>query len=146
MNADDIIDKLRTYFQAQAELHDVETAFLYGSWAAGRPREESDVDVAVLFLTGSGREKIFDRITVISLDLTRLLKKEVNVLALDAELSRPMLHYNAIIQGIPVYMRDFSRYVDLKLRALFQAEDFGIFGPTWQSEIVKKRLEALGHA
>ncbi len=54
-----------------------------------------------------------------------------------------MLHYNAIVHGIPVYIRDFTRFVDTKLRAIYQMEDFCIFGTKWQEEIVRKRLEVF---
>lgn len=124
----------------------IEAAFLYGSWAAGLPYEESDVDIAVLFRSELDEGHIFDRITTISLELTRLLKKEVNVIAIDPDMPRPMLYYNVIVKGIPVYMKDFSRYVDLRLSALFWAEDFNIFGTKWQAEVVRKRLEAMGNA
>ena len=39
-----------------------------------------------------------------------------------------MLHYNAIVYGIPVYIRVFTGFVDMKLNAIRQMEDFSIFG------------------
>ena len=146
MNADDILEKLKSYFQTCAEKHNVDLAFLYGSWAAGRPKTASDVDVAVMFLGEPGQETAFERVTTFSLELTRLLNRETNVLVLDRELSKPMLHYNAIVHGTPVYVRDFTRYADVKLQALAQAEDFTIFGTAWQAEVIKHRVEAVRHA
>jgi hypothetical protein len=57
-----------------------------------------------------------------------------------------MLYYNAIVHGIPVYVESFTRYVDKRLYAIYQMEDFSIFGMKWQSEIVQKRLERLNNA
>jgi len=57
-----------------------------------------------------------------------------------------MVHYNAIVHGVPVYISDFTRFVDVKLKAIHQMEDFCIFDTKWQSEIVRKRLEALNRA
>ncbi len=146
MNKDEIISSLKDYFQHKGDLFNISLAFLYGSWASGLPKKESDVDIAVVFTEEMREEEVFEIITTISLELTDVLKKETNVLFIDRELSKPMLHYNAIVHGIPVYIRDFTGFVDMKLKAIHQMEDFGIFGTKWQSEIVKRRLEALNRA
>lgn len=146
MNRDKIISALKTYFQRKSDIYDIDMAFLYGSWAGGFPKIESDIDIAVIFNRDMDGEKVFKIITDISLELTDLFKKETNVLYIDIDLSKPMLHYNTIVQGIPVFIRDFKSYVDIRFKAIAQMEDFSIFGVTWQNEIVKKRLEALNRA
>ncbi len=146
MNKDEAISAIKFYFQNKADIFNIDMAFLYGSWASGLPKKESDVDIAVVFTEEMREEEVFEIITTISLELTDVLKKETNVLFIDRELSKPMLHYNAIVHGIPVYIRDFTGFVDMKLKAIRQMEDFGIFGTKWQSEIVKRRLEALNRA
>ena len=146
MKRDELITALKEYFQRKAEVHDVETACLYGSWAAGHPRPDSDVDVAVMFRKDRSDKELFDRVTTISLDLTRLLKLEVNVLHIDRELSKPMLHYNAIVHGVPVHQNDFETYGCLRLKAISMMEDFTIFGEKWRAELVRRRMEALHHA
>lgn len=146
MRKEEILSNLKDYFRLKADAYAAETAFLYGSRAFGYPKEESDVDVAVSFGLEMGEDKIFDIINNISLELADLLKLEVNILHIDRELSKPMLFYNAVVHGIPVYIRDFTKYVDMKLNAIARMEDFSIFGTGWQSEIVKRRLEALDHA
>lgn len=143
---DKLIFELKSYFQRQTDVYDIEMAFLYGSYAEGYPKEESDIDVAVIFGHEMSEDKAFDLVNSLSLDLTILLKHETDVLYIDADLSKPMLHYNAIVHGIPVFMRDFTRYADVKMKAISRMEDFSIFGLKWQSEIVEKRLEALNRA
>jgi predicted nucleotidyltransferase len=145
MNKNEVISALRSYFEAKADAFGVEMAFLYGSWATGRPKAESDIDIAIVFAQELEEEKIFKIITRISFELTDNLKRESSVLFIDRELSRPMLYYNAIVHGLPVYLRDFTRFVDMKLKAMRQMEDFAIFGLRWQSEVVRGRLEALKH-
>lgn len=54
-----------------------------------------------------------------------------------------MLYYNAIVHGIPVYMKSFTRYVEKRFYAIYQMENFSIFGTRWQTEILEKRLEKL---
>jgi len=146
MDKGKLILSLKDYFEDRAEAYNVEMAFLYGSWASGLPKKESDVDIAVVFTEEMEEEEIFEIITTISLELTDILKKETNILFIDRELSKPMICYNAIVHGIPVYLRDFTRFVNMKLRAIHQMEDFSIFGTKWQAEIVKKRIEAFKHA
>jgi predicted nucleotidyltransferase len=146
MNRGDMLSAIISYFQNNADVFNIDMAFLYGSWAFGQPKGESDVDIAVLFAKEMKEEEIFEIITTLSLELTYLLKTETNILFIDGELSKPMLHYNAIVHGIPVYTKDYTGFVDTKLRAIHQMEDFRIFGTKWQSEIVKKRMEALNHA
>lgn len=146
MRKEEILTTLKDYFLLKADTYGIETALLYGSWAGGYPRDESDIDVAVLFSLDMDEDEEFALINDISLELTDILKLDVSVLHIDRELSKPMLFYNAVVHGIPVYIRDFTRYVDMRLDAIARMEDFSIFGTAWQSKIVKKRLEALEHA
>jgi|YelNatPaOPRAMG01_1025707.scaffolds.fasta_scaffold82354_3 predicted nucleotidyltransferase len=146
MDKNEAISAIKFYFQNKADFFNIDMAFLYGSWASGLPKKESDVDIAVIFTEEMKEEEVFEILTTLSLELTDILKKETNVLFIDRDLSKPMLHYNAIVHGIPVYIRDFTGFVDMKLNAIRQMEDFSIFGTKWQSEIVKRRLETLNRA
>jgi predicted nucleotidyltransferase len=141
-----LLSALKSYFKHKAEIYNIDMAFLYGSWATGYPKIDSDVDIAVVFNKEKGRDELFDIITTLSLELTNVLKTEANVLYIDEEFSKPMLYYNAIVHGIPVFIGSFTRYVDKRLYAIYQMEDFSIFGKKWQSEIVQKRLERLNNA
>lgn len=143
----DIINHLEDFFQNNAERYGIEMAFLYGSWAKGSPRPDSDIDIALVFSQQHFREEeVFEHITDISLRLSRKLHSEVNVITIDLTFGKPMLCYNAIVAGIPVFIRDFSQYVDLKNEAVFQMEDFSLFGRDWQLTIAKHNLEALQRA
>ncbi len=146
MNKDNMVAVLKDYFESKADSFNIDMAFLYGSWACGYPLDESDIDVAVLSSKEMDEDMAFEVVSTISLELTEQLRHETNVLYMDTELSKPMLHYNAIVHGIPVYIKDFERYVDLRLKAISQMEDFSLFGTKWQAEIVRKRMEALNRA
>ncbi len=89
---------------------------------------------------------MFEDITDISLRLSRELRAEVNAIAIDPTFGKPMLCYNAIVSGIPVFIKDFNQYVDLKNEAVFQMEDFSLFGRDWQRTIAKRNLEKLQRA
>lgn len=146
MNKIDLLSNLKAYFQARADMYEIDMAFLYGSCAEGLPRDDSDVDIALLFTHEKSEAEVFDIINSVTLELTDILKKETNLLCIDRDLNKPLLHYNAIIYGIPIFMRDFTGYVDIKLKAIHRMEDFSIFGTKWQAEIVRKRMEVLNHA
>lgn len=146
MKRDEIIQVLKGYFQHRADFFNIDLAFLYGSYASGHPVEESDIDVAVMSSKEMDKDRTFDIVSRISLELTEKLKRNANVLYIDAELSKPMLHYNAIVHGIPVFIKDFEQYADLRLKAISVMEDFSLFGTKWQAEIARRRLEALNRA
>jgi len=146
MRGKDILKNLKSLFRSSAVDYGIDMAFLYGSWAGGNPREDSDVDVAVLFYSdGLNSNEVFDRITDLSIKLSHLLKKEVNILVLTRDFQNPMLQYNAIVLGIPIFIKEFGRYVSLRMEAIFQMEDFSIFGRRWQLDLGERRLQGEFH-
>jgi len=139
---DEIVSLLKDFFQVRADSYQIDMAFLYGSRAGGYPRDGSDVDVAALFMPDQRNEDaIFDRVTEISFSLSGILGKDVNLLVLDRDFKKPMLQYNAIVLGIPVFTRNFDSYIDFYLESLHQMEDFSLFGIGWQLTISEKRLK-----
>ncbi len=143
----EILTLLKTFFEESASVYKIEMAFLYGSWARGFPKSFSDVDVAIVFSEEPGTEdEAFTIITDISLVLGKNLKLDVNVIPIYSDFRKPMLYYNAIVLGIPVFIENQDRYIFLKNQAIFQMEDFTLFGTKWQLEIAKKNLEDIKHA
>lgn len=145
----ELINDLRVFFDAYALSYQVEMAFLYGSWSVGLERGDSDVDVAVVFgktVTSTSSDRAFFLITELSYRLSEQFKKEVNVISIDNNFSHPMLYYNAVIAGKPVFIGDNNRYVELMLKAIYQMEDFQIFGIPWQREAARKNMEGFNDA
>ena len=143
----EILTLLKTFFEESASAYKIEMAFLYGSWARGFPKSSSDVDVAIVFSEEPGTEdEVFTIRTDISFVLGKKLKLDVNVIPIYSDFRRPMLYYDAIVLGIPVFIRNQDRYIFLKNQAIFQMEDFTLFGTKWQLEISKKNLEDIKHA
>jgi predicted nucleotidyltransferase len=140
----EIIIRLKAFFHEQADPFGIDMAFLYGSWAKGFPRFDSDLDVAVIFNQSDlSEEEAFDRIADISLRLIDSLRMEVNVLQIHRDTWKPMLYYNVIVMGVPVYVRSDAQYSNLINEAIFQMEDFSIFGLKWQYEAAKTNLELI---
>ncbi|MEK6673970.1 MAG: nucleotidyltransferase domain-containing protein, partial [Nitrospirota bacterium] len=100
-----IIEKLKDYFICNANELGVEAAFLFGSFAHGFEKEESDVDIAVVLneRVGKNRETAFEVITELSFRISALIGKEAQVILVDKDFSKPMLFYNAIVHGIPIF-------------------------------------------
>jgi len=138
--------KIEDFFRREAARFRVRAAVLYGSRVAGFPRADSDVDVAVLFEDDPDDDAAYRRLMEMSLGLSDVTSLEVNLLRIDSGFSKPMLYYNAIVQGVPVYRKRDGDIVRLRKRAIDEMEDFSIFGLQWQAEIAKRNLEALKHA
>ncbi len=137
---------LKAFFKEKTSDYNVEMAFLYGSWATGYPGEESDVDLAILLPELLSDDEIFNIITDISYHLSLKKNIAVNILPIYRDFRKPMLYYNAIVLGIPIYIKAFNEYITLKNQAIFQMEDFSIFGIKWQIELTRKNLEKLQYA
>lgn len=137
---------LENYFKEVSDTYKIEMAFLYGSWVRGYPKESSDVDIAIVFSEIDAEDKVFEKITDITLSLMGKIKLEVNIIPVFLDFRKPMLYYNAMVLGIPVFIRDQNRYAALLNEAIFQMEDFSMFGTRWQLEIAEKNLEELRHA
>ena len=142
----DMIPKLVHFFQNEAGRFGVRAAFLYGSFARGFPRQDSDLDVAIVFDDDSDEDIIYRRLLDISLLLSERSGRDVNLIPIYWNFRKPLLYYNAIVLGIPVFMKNIDDLKYLKLEALFQMEDFAIFGLEWQSNIVRNNLEVIRHA
>jgi predicted nucleotidyltransferase len=142
---DRTIEGFKKYFKDNAVKYGIEMAFLFGSYALGFEKKESDIDIAVKLTEAieSDRDITFGVITDLSYDLSRISGREVSIIFIDKEFSKPMLFYNAIIHGIPLFISDKEKYISLAIRALNEMEDFRIFGLRWQLEMAEKKLSEV---
>ncbi len=144
---EELVKNLKDFFEKNSKLFAIDLVFLYGSWAKGFPKDESDVDLALVFSEEvRGSDEAFRIITDISLTLEKVLKKQTNIIEIKRHFDRPMLYYNAIIQGLAIYIKDFDSYTRLRNEAIFQMEDFSLFGVGWQFEVARRNLEAIRNA
>lgn len=143
----DIISCLEGFFKRNAKHFHIEMAFLFGSRAQGFPREDSDIDIGVVFNNDALSDKsIFLDITDISLRLLKLTNFDVNIIPIYMDFRKPLLYYNIIVLGKLLYVKDYNKYIVIKNEAIFQMEDFCIFGEKWKMEIAKKKLEEVVNA
>lgn len=139
-----VISRLVNFFKKRAFQYEIEIVFLYGSLASGYPHAGSDVDLGIVFsenIDNPGKIHFF--ITEITYELSQELNKEVNAISLSSNFSHPMLYYNVIVLGIPIFIKDNDRFLKLKLEALHQMEDFQLFGIPWQHQIAHRIIEEV---
>lgn len=139
-------EALKAFFRREADRLSVDVAFLFGSWATGLPRADSDVDVGVVFSDQPPSAVAFDRVNHVALELGRALGTDIDVVVVDRDLSRPALAYQAVVRGTPVYVRDTATLADLRREAVREMEDFSLFGVEWQLQAARVNLRRGPHA
>jgi len=146
MFKDKCIKILTDYFKKNAESYHIEAAFLFGSYAKGFIKEESDVDIAIVFSEEiDSDEKIFDLINKINIELDSHINAEIDIMPIYPDFRKPMLYYNAIVLGIPLYVKNKRQYIRLQNEALFQMNDFELFGTSFQLQAAKNMLREVPH-
>lgn len=146
MQKEEIISKLKSFFKEKSHQYNIELVFLYGSWARGYPHQDSDIDLAIIFSSKiKNEEDKFNLITDISYKLSECLNQEVNIILIHRDFRRPMLYYNAIILGIPIFVANEDELLNWKLEAITQMEDFQIFALPWQLEIANRLFKEASY-
>lgn len=140
-----VTDILKNFFKKKCSSLNIDMVFLYGSFARGLPKESSDIDIGIVFKGQPSKIKTFDIISEISLALSYELKKEVNIISIDSDNWKPMLYYNIIVLGVPVFVSDEDKYQALRWKAISQMEDFVTMGIAWQIAAAQASLRRLEH-
>lgn len=120
------LDLLKKYFSTHK---DIAMSFIFGSAAAGRLREDSDMDIGVYFKPKTGRVEIEETAIkyetgLLWLDLERLLGREVDLIVLNRA---PATIAESAIRGVPILIKDRGLFIDFMLRVTAIAEDFRNF-------------------
>ena len=131
--------KLQNYFEKR---RDIDLAFLFGSAAKGHAGLDSDVDVAVYFVSeAQGRwtedEKEFPGETELALDLEKIVGREVDLVVLNRAFPTVA---EAALRGLPLLIRNRKVYVDFLTRMTSEAIDFREFVNSWW-QLKERRLE-----
>lgn len=140
-----IAEGIREFFKKHAQSLSIEMALLYGSFARGIPDAGSDIDIAVLFdPEDMADEKVFETISGLSIKLAKRFKREANIITVRPEKWKPMLYYNVIVLGEPLFVRSENKYHSMRWEAIRQMEDFAAMGIAWQIVAAKASLRRLG--
>lgn len=87
--------------------------FLFGSTAYDMDTVRSDIDIAVAFeenLDRSTKKTIRNHIIK---TLSQATGREIDIVEIEDKANKPLLLYNAIINGIPVYIKSEEFYKEL---------------------------------
>lgn len=140
-----LTDILKTFFKRRVSSLNIDMVFLYGSFARGLPKEGSDVDIGIVFKGQLPAEKVFSIISDISLALTYELKREINIVSVSLDSWKPMLYYNVIVLGVPIFIGNEKEYLSVRWEAIRQMEDFVAMGLAWQIAAARASLRRLEH-
>ena len=88
MQTEEILQKLREYKAAKAEVYGIETLGLFGSCARGEQLPDSDIDVCLKLKKAS----FFDRMSIKE-ELEKIFNCKVDVISLGA-MMRPLFRKN----------------------------------------------------
>jgi predicted nucleotidyltransferase len=103
-----MFDRIREVLEAFAERNpEILAVFVYGSHAAGRARESSDVDVAVFVEPAAVDDSSLDRRLRYTVELEGLLGKRVDLVFLNQ--APPVLRHQIFRTGTLVFERDRAR-------------------------------------
>ena len=128
-----IVRRLKTFFKKRL---DVSLVFLFGSFANKQTTAYSDIDVGILF------KKVpdFYEINDMKEDLTVLLKKEVDLVVLNA--ASPVLRMQVLKKGILIFQKGKNDYSLFYGDAVKQYDDLKIIRRKCEENILKGRIYA----
>jgi len=110
---------IQNYFRTQ---QGVQAVFLFGSFAKGKNRPESDVDIAVLLDPAIAPEDYLDRRLQLMGDLSSRLSREADVVILNE--AGPVLTHQVLEQDRMLYETDHQKTTSFKARAMIQYVDW----------------------
>lgn len=138
MDKKECITKIMRYFAKQ---DDVSTVYLFGSVVKKRTTQNSDVDIAVLFIRGLSLLYRFERKLELANDLEDILKTKVDIVDLEnADLY--FIHQVMLTKEI-VLDRDIERRVSFEVEKRRKYFDKKHFYDLYHSQALK-RLEEKG--
>ena len=92
-------------------------AYIFGSYAKGNVREDSDIDIAIYLKDSIGTYAYLD----MKMELSEALKREVDLVILND--STPLLKYEIYKKNILLFTHDESIENRYKVKTLFEYDD-----------------------
>ncbi|AVX30234.1 hypothetical protein CTH_0631 [Carboxydocella thermautotrophica] len=131
-------EKLGRYLAAKPNIL---FAFLFGSWARGDAREDSDVDIAVYL-----KDRDYDILEYLDWkrDLEEICGRTVDLAILNE--ATPLLKYQVYLDGVLLFSKDDILASNFLVRALFEYEDIRPYLElTYKRMIDRVRQEVKGN-
>ena len=122
-------------------------AFLFGSQAKNQAGIESDVDIAVYFRSETGEMDFQNEAAAfknegnIWLEIERLIGRNVDLVVLNRA---PAVIADEALRGIPIIIKNRSRFLDFLLKTTSEAIDFRNWAEDYWTEKEKRRHAVAG--
>lgn len=132
----DIEKMLVKYFADRAE---VIAVYLFGSYAKGKQRDMSDIDIGIL-LDEHDPEMFRRRRTDYVSGLGRSTRKDVDVVILNS--AGEELLKQVLLKGRCILVRDVKKLARAKIVMMSRIAEFGYYKSRMQSGLIKRIMEA----
>lgn len=110
-----IIEKCRDIL---VEYKSIIFAYIFGSYAQGKDRVDSDIDIAIFL-----EENVdIDTYLEMKMRLEEACKREIDLIILND--TKPLLRYEIYKSNVPLFCRDKSLETRFKVKTLFEYSDF----------------------
>lgn len=133
MEREQLLDVLQDYFLTK---EDVSTVYLFGSFAQGRARVSSDVDIAILFVCGVDPYDALIRQLDFANDLEELLRRPVDVV--NMETAKPIFVHQVLLTKEIVLDRDIERRVQFEVNHRREYFDLLPYYRTYHEQALKR--------
>lgn len=110
----DIIEKCKNVLM---KYENILFAYIFGSYAKGNMRADSDVDIGIYLK----EEMNIEEYLKIRMDLTKICKRQVDLVVLNA--ATPLLKYEIYKNNILLFTRDRTIESNYKVKTLFEYND-----------------------
>ena len=127
-----IENQIKSFFENEK---DIVAVYLFGSYASGKVRPCSDIDLAILF-DSRNRVAINRRLDKYLIDLSRILRKDTHLTAMD--FSSEGLLEQVFKKGKCIIVHDIKKMAYFKMTVYSKIADFHYHRRKMQSGIIRK--------
>ena len=130
-----LIEKLTVYFRTKPG---VIAVYLFGSYAQGKERRKSDIDIGLLFDT---RDPAFakEKTNTYMIDLSRILRKDIHPVILN--LASEELLRQVFLKGKCILVKDTKKLARYKMTTFARIADFAYYKNQMQSGLIRNVME-----
>ena len=132
MDANRLNKILTDFFKLQPE---IVAAYLYGSYAKGTSRPQSDIDLAILLDNKTTKESENIR-GEMHLEVSRLLRKDPHLVVLN--LSALELVRQVLSSGTLLCVNDQKVHEEFKYKAILYIAEFGYYRRNFQHAVIRQ--------
>ena len=129
--------KIANYFENKEGIIAV---YLFGSYASGKVRTRSDIDLAILF-DSRDRDNINRRLDRYLIDLSRILRKDIHLSAMN--FASEELLKQIFKKGHCLIVNDSKKMACFTMTAYSKIVNFHYYRDQFQAGIVRKVMEGI---